>query len=282
MSSNFTYLKNPSPWRRLSLATWKAPNDPTVYGVMKIDATNLLSFLENLKIKNQKTPKITVTHVVAKAVALTLKNYPDINGIIRWGNIYLRKTVDIFLQVAVAEASADEKPDLSGAKVNRCDEKSLTQIAEDLAAQATKIRNRDDAQFKSSHQILKKVPSLILAWALRFMTFIVYNLGFSFPKLGLPEDPFGSAMVTSVGMLGVPPGFAPLVPISRVPLILCVGGIENKPWVTDKNGTPTVEVRPVLDIHFTFDHRFMDGLTGSRMYKYLKEILTNPTQHLGQ
>lgn len=282
MSKNFTRLKNPSPWRRISLANWKRPNDPTVYGVMKVDATNLVTFLENLKTKNLGA-KITVTHVIAKAVALTLKNYPDINGIIRWGNIYLRKTVDIFLQVAVAEAHADEKPDLSGAKVNRCDEKSLTQIAEDLSSQATKIRNRDDAQFKSSHQILKKVPSLILSWVLRFMTFLVYNLGLSFPKLGLPKDPFGSAMVTSVGMLGVPPGFAPLVPISRVPLILCVGGIENKPWVlTDKNGISTVEARPVLDIHFTFDHRFMDGLTGSRMYKYLQEILTNPSQHLGQ
>lgn len=274
MSQNFYPLKNPSPWRRISLANWKTPNDSTVYGVIEVESTPLLQFLENVNAKKTGA-KITVTHVVAKALALTLKAYPDLNGIVRWGKIYLRKSIDIFLQVAVRETADGEKPDLSGAKVMHCDEKSLSEIALDLSNQSTKIREKNDPQFQSSHRILKNIPSFILYWILRFMTFLVYNLGLSFPKLGLPADPFGSAMVTSVGSLGVPPGFAPLVPISRVPLILCVGTIEKKPWVVGDQ----VEVRPVLDINITLDHRFIDGLVGSRMYKHMRQILNQPEKH---
>ncbi len=272
-SKNFTKLQNPSPWRRLSLATWKAPNDSSVYGTMTVEATPLLAFLE--KINKTSPVKITITHVVAKAVALTLKKYPDINGIVRFGNIYLRQSVDIFLQVAVAETLKD-RPDLSGAKINNCDQKSLLDIAQELIGQSQKIRQKEDPNFKSSHNLFKKVPSLVLSWGLRLASFLIYDLGLSIPKLGLPSDPFGSAMITSVGSLGVPPGFAPIVPMSRVPLLLCVGETTDRPWVVEKK----VEARPVFDINVTFDHRFMDGLTGSRMYKYMTQILAAPENFL--
>lgn len=270
----FRKLQNPSPWRRLALATWKAPNDPTVLGHFEVDATPVLDFIG--KFNTTSSTRITMTHVIAKAVALMFKKYPDLNGIIRWKKIYLRDTVDLFMQVAISEEDSKGRADLSGAIVRGCENKSIAQIADELINQSQKIRKREDPQFKSSHSLFNFIPDFILPYFLRFMTFLVYNLGINAPKLGLPADPFGSAMITSVGSLNVQSGFAPLVPCSRVPLIICLGAIIEKPWVENHQ----VVVKPVAEMSVTFDHRFIDGLVASRMLKYFKGLLAEPEKYL--
>lgn len=252
------------------MATWKAPNDPTVYGKLPIDFTHAADYLE--KINRNSPVRITVTHLIAKGVALVLKKFPDLNGIIRWKTIYMRKTVDVFLQVAVDSKGGDEQPDLSGAKIESCDEKSLAQIAGELRDKSGNIRTKKDPQFRGTLNLIKWIPNFALSWAVRFISFVLYNLGLSFPSLGLPADPFGSVMVTSVGMWSVPSGFAPLVPMSRVPLVICVGEVKDEPVVIEGK----VVVRPILDLSVTFDHRFIDGLTGSRMAKYFRDIIEKP------
>ena len=271
---SFVPLKNPASWRRISIAAWKPPNDPTVYGKLEIDATQAVAYLE--KLNRNSSVKITMTHLVARATALVLHRFPDINGIIKWQKIYLRKTVDIFLQVAIEEEKNGERPDLSGAKINACENKTIVQIAQELKDKSGQIRRKEDPQFKSTIRMLNLVPAFILSWFIRFLTFLDYNLGINLTWLGVPRDPFGSVMITSVGMLAMPPGYAPLVPISRVPIIVCVGQVTLKPWVVEEQ----IVARPILELKFTFDHRFIDGLTGSRMAKYFKEILEHPQNNL--
>lgn len=267
---SFKSLSNPSSWRRLSIATWKVPDNSSVYGFIDVEATPVLRFLEKI---NQASPvKITITHLIAKAVSLILEKYPDINGIIRWKKIYLRDSVDLFLQVAMLARNEGESADLSGAVIRQCEKKNIVEIANELAQKGEAIRKRNDPQFKKTVSFFNKIPVFLLSWFLKLVSFITYNLGISSPKMGLIADPFGSAMITNLGSFGMPPALAPLVPMSRVPLILCLGAISEKPWVIDGK----VEVRPVFQIAVTFDHRFMDGITASKMYKMMKEILDEP------
>ncbi len=270
---NFTLLKNPSNWRRVSIANWNAPNDPTVYAQLSVDFGACNDYLK--KINANSSVKVTPTHMVAKACALILKKFPDLNGIIRWKRIYLRKTVDIFLQVAIEAAGPNEKADLSGAKVSECDKKTLIEIASELKDKANAIRARKDPHLQKTMGLFNKIPAFLLSFVVRFASFLIYNFDVHLPSLGLLADPFGSAMVTSVGMFQMAPGFAPLVPASRCPLIICLGEVKDKPWVVDHQ----IVIRPIADMCITFDHRFIDGLTGSRMARYLQEILKNPDLH---
>lgn len=273
-TKKFQRLKNPSSWRRIAIATWKPPNDPTVYGTLQFDATPLLKLLDQLN--QQSTIRVTLTSLITKAVALILKKFPDMNGTIRFGRIYLRQSVDIFVQVAVQEEGPHEKPDLSGAKIDRCEDKTISEIAQEITAASQKIRKRQDPHFQSTLNLLRWVPSFILSGFLRFLGFLIHDLGLNFSKFGIPEDPFGSAMITNVGTLGLPAAYGPLVPISRVPLIVCVGSVTEKPWVIDGE----IKVKPILELGVTFDHRFIDGLTGSRMFQLLQEIMKNPESYL--
>jgi pyruvate dehydrogenase E2 component (dihydrolipoamide acetyltransferase) len=93
---------------------------------------------------------------------------------------------------------------------------------------------------------------------------------------GFPKDPFGSVMITNVGSLGIDVAWAPLCPYTRVPLLLTVGAISEKPWVVDGK----VEVRPIMPIAVTFDHRLIDGIHAAQMAKTFKELFADPEKLL--
>lgn len=267
----FHKKKNLSPWRKISLLTWKTAADPSVYGFYEFDTTKAQEFIDRLNKENPEI-KITLTHFFAKCMAHVLEKYPAANGIIKWGTIYERDTIDLFLQVAIPHPDNDHREHLSGAKICRVNEKSMVEFAKELQTQAKDIRAHNDPQFKKVFTIANKLPLFLLKPLVRLQEFVVFNLGVQIPSLGLHQDPFGSAMLTSVGPLGTPPGFAPLVPPSRCPLLACLGRVEQKPWVVDGE----IKIRPIAGFTFTFDHRFMDGLIGSRMFKALMHALHHP------
>ena len=43
-------VQNPTSWRRLALATWAAPDNPTVYGTIEVDMTESLALIERLAV----------------------------------------------------------------------------------------------------------------------------------------------------------------------------------------------------------------------------------------
>jgi len=184
----------------------------------------------------------------------------------------MRDNIDIFLQVAIQEEDVES---LSGAKLTKVDQKTLKEIAQELADLSTKIRAHQDPQFQKTFNLAKKLPVWLLKPLVKIHEWAVYNLELNIPVLGINPDPFGTAMLTSVGSLGVPPGFAPLVPPSRCPILICLGRVTDKPWVVDG----TVMPRPIINFTTTFDHRFIDGLQASRMLKTFFDILEDPKKY---
>jgi pyruvate/2-oxoglutarate dehydrogenase complex dihydrolipoamide acyltransferase (E2) component len=88
----------------------------------------------------------------------------------------------------------------------------------------------------------------------------------------LPLDPFGSALITSVGMFGIDTAFAPLLPVARCPILILVPEVRPRPWVVDDH----LEVRPVLRLCATFDHRLIDGAAAGRLARALHASFANP------
>ncbi|MBI4125115.1 MAG: 2-oxo acid dehydrogenase subunit E2 [Deltaproteobacteria bacterium] len=251
-------LKKLSSWRRISLSAWSRPADPSVYALLEVDMTKGLSLLERLT--KETGAKLTVTHLLIKAVAKTLAKYPEINVLIRRGKLYVRENVDVFVQVFVEEGG---RADLSGAKVRNAHEKSLEQIAGELKKQAEKIRTGQDPNLKTTKRSLKILTPRLMKWSIRFLEWLGYDLNISPKFLGLPPDPFGAAMITNVGMFGLKMGWAPLVPFSRTPIVLLAGEI-----------TP----QSILNIGVTIDHRIIDGFLGGRAAGELKRLLENPDE----
>ncbi|MEA2452896.1 MAG: hypothetical protein QOG04_1606 [Actinomycetota bacterium] len=252
-------------WRKITSATWGHPNDPQMYGDLEIDATAALAFIDQTR--DASGAKVTVTHLAGKAIAHALGQNPDLNVRMYRGHFIQRETVDIFFIV-----STDAGSELSGVKIERADQKSVVEIAAELAGRAGRIRNDEDVEFGKTKSMLDRTPRKLLGVSMRVAAWLTADRDLDMKNQGLPRQAFGSAMVSSVGMFGIQHAYAPLSPYYRIPFLILVGEVAMKPTVIDNN----VVARPMVTITATMDHRYLDGFHASRLSKSTREYLADP------
>ena len=107
------------------------------------------------------------------------------------------------------------------------------------------------------------------------MGFLLYTLNLDLRWAGMPKDGFGSAMITNIGSIGIDQGYVPLVPYSRVPLLVALGAVKDHPFVDDGK----LVVGKVMKVNATFDHRIMDGAHAAIMSKVTHQYLEHPFEH---
>ena len=261
-----------SPFRHISLGTWRTAYDPSIYGSATIRMDEAERYVERFRAATGR--HLTVTHLVAKVVGVVLSRMPEMNAVLRWGRLYQRKDIGVFFQVAIEDPKTAEI-DLSGLKVDEPQAKSLIELIDEFEAQAAHVRARKGAALEKSRALLHRVPAILLRPVMRLLTFLGYDLNLDLRWAGVPKDPFGSVMVTNVGSLGLEAAYAPLVPFSRVPLLLAMGDVHDEPRVVDGR----VAVGKVMRIYATFDHRVVDGAHAAKAVGIAREWLEHPFDH---
>jgi len=243
---------------------WSGPNDPQIFGALDVDARPVQAFVERARAAGHH---VTPTHLVGRALAHALVEVPDLNVQIRRGRARARESIEVFFITAVKGGH-----DLSGVKVSAADRKSAFEIAAELDRRSSALKRGDDADFARTKNLTDRLPPWLLRSALRASAFLTQELRLEIPALGLHPTPFGSAMVTSVGMLGLPRGFAPLAWMYDVPILVLVGEIAEQAVAVGGK----VEVRPMLPITATIDHRYVDGWHISKLMRAFRAYLEDP------
>ncbi len=252
-------------WRRIALGSWRDCGDPSVYGIIKLDMTAFQKRRELMKKARGAVPTPTLTAVMGRAVALMMNRYPQLNGLIRFGTIWLRSNVDLFIQASVDAEGAE----LSGVRVEMAETKTIDEIMTEVEAQNARVKSGEDPEFKRVKARMGSVPPFLMRWVLDFTSYLIYTLNLDLTPFHVPRDPFGSVMITNIGSLGVDYAFAPLIPYSRVPLLLAVGAIKDEAVVREGK----LAVAPICNLVATMDHRFIDGVYGAKMMKLLQHYL---------
>lgn len=270
--TRFFKPKHVSAFRLLAPVMWNPPTDPTILGDTEVDAAKLLVYLDEQRQKTGK--KLTITHAVARAIASVLGAHPELNCLVRRGRIWMRRDVDVFCQVAVPHADGKKLAgaDLSGAVIRQADTKTSLMIAEELEQIAGRIRKNDDPMLKTTKNMLSILPPFVARPLLRLLSWLNHDWGIDLRWLGVPDDPFGSIMVTSLGMFGIRFAYAPLFPQARSIGVLLVGGVYDKAGVV--NGE--IVVQKSLPLTIALDHRMVDGLQASVLARELVRRLENP------
>ncbi len=264
--ARFRKEKKLRTWRKLAMFTWGPPSDPTVYGTIDIDVSKANAWMAEQR--ETSGLKITLTHLMGKAVASAIALRPEVNAIIRRGHhVYLRDTIDVFFQVATEGGE-----NLSGVKVREANDKTVVEIAQEMADRVKIVRTKGDTALQKANARIANLPASVRGPMMSLGTYLAVDLGLDLRWAGMPDDPFGSAMVTNVGMFGLPVGLAPLVPFSRTPILLTVGAVQDRPVAVDGR----VEVRPIVTVGCTFDHRLLDGYQAGVLAKRFREIVEDP------
>lgn len=251
--------------RKLAIASWDGPREANIYGKLTVDATEALAYLEDVRARTGE--KVTVTHLVGKAVATALAAEPSLNGHLRFGRYIPHQTVDMAFLVAMADGS-----DLGKVKVTDVDRRSVADIAAVLRERADRLREGQDDDWERSKGIVRVLPTWVLKPLLRLIGWLTAGLGIEARPLGLEAFPFGSAIITSVGMFGLDEGFVPPTPFARVPLYVLIGAVREQAVVIDGQ----VAARPTLTISATVDHRFIDGFQGGVLAQAFRRAFEDP------
>ncbi|MCK6508907.1 2-oxo acid dehydrogenase subunit E2 [Myxococcota bacterium] len=260
-------MKKMTTRRKLAIATWSSPREGNIYGKLTVDMTESLRYIEHLR--RVSGEKVTVTHLVGRAVAEALAQAPGLNGRIFLGRYIPHDTVDITYLVALEEGA-----DLAKAKVHQADQKSVVDIAKELRELAGRLHKGKDENFEKNKGLLRLLPTWLLRpliWATGYLT---GAMGIQLKAMGLERFPFGSCIITSVGMFGLDEGYAPPTPFARVPVYVLLGSVAERPAVVDGQ----LVVRPQMTITATIDHRFLDGFQGGVLAKIVRRVLENPWQ----
>src|SRR5215475_10471898 len=232
-------------WRKIASATWGRPNDPQIYRDLEVDATRLLAFIEEAR--RVTGVHVTVTHAVGKAVAQGLAAHPHLG---QRSSDDGSASIDVFFVVSAAQGE-----EVSGVNVRGADRKSLVDIAAELGQRAERVREDAGGELGMSKGALAFTPVWLLRPALRFASWLTGEKNVNLRRFGMPRRPFGSAMVSSVGMFGVQKAYGPLATLYRVPILALVSEIADKPVVVEGE----IVARPILVMTATMDHRYLDG-----------------------
>jgi len=272
-------------WRKLAMSTWTAPHSPTAYGALDLDCERALDWVA--RVREASGEKVTLTHVVGKAVAIAIATAPETNGFASYGRLMLRETVDVFFQVAFfdrdaevadkTEKAARRDANLAGVKITGADGKSVVDVARELRERAQTIRERGKDRTVRATKMMAGMPGPLRSMVARFGAWLSFDLGWNLSKLGIPFDPFGSCMVTNVGVFDIEMAWAPLIPFARTPLCITIGAVRTAPTVV---GTDIV-ARKRVSLGVAFDHRVLDGYHAGVMSRRFKEIFADPDGTLG-
>jgi len=268
------FVKRTSSWRTVAPLVWAGPSDPTIYGIIDVEVSKALIFLERRGLETGT--KLTLTHLVTRAVAVALRRHPECNAYVRWGRIYQRRDVDVFVLVArppsASDGERDQRADLSGVRLPCADTLSVEEIAAELRCQVARLRTGEDRAIGPLKNAMGTFPSSLARLGLQIVTLLQYGFNLDLSRFGVPRDTFGGAIVSSMGMFGIRYGFAPLVPAMRLSCLLGVGRVEDRAIVVDGN----IVIRPILPITATLDHRIIDGYQAGRLAATLTALLSDP------
>jgi pyruvate dehydrogenase E2 component (dihydrolipoamide acetyltransferase) len=262
-----------SAFRKIALGTWHTAYDPSVYGSLTLRMEQAERYLDEFRRATGK--RLTFSHMMAKAAGAALEAMPDANAILRLGSIYLRERIGVFFQVALEDADTGEI-DLSGTTIFEPEQKSLLAIVDEFQERTARVRGGKDRK-EAARNLFRRAPSFAIGPLLDAVSFFGYTLNLDLEKLGVPNDAFGSVMITNIGSLGLEEAYPPLVPYSRVPIVMAMGAVRDAPVVEDGRVVPG----RVMKVCATFDHRVLDGVHAAVMVRTLRQWMEDPYRYFG-
>ncbi|KAG6615900.1 2-oxo acid dehydrogenase acyltransferase catalytic domain protein [Phytophthora cinnamomi] len=254
-----------SPRRKMMISTFGPPDSGMILGTLQLDMTKTNQYIAERR--KESGCHLTITHIVLRALGEALSKAPSVNGHLVFGSYYPAPTVDISCLVAVGAGK-----DLGVCRLPEIDKMTLQDVVNRVRGDATKIRSGKDKGQEDRNKIMSVLPTWAIRPMLNFFGWLGSACGFRIPPVGVEPYMFGSCMVTSVGMMGLDLAFSPITPYSQVPMLVTIGSIMDKAVVVDGK----IEVRPMLTLTTTIDHRYVDGSEAARMAKNLKAFVEDP------
>jgi pyruvate dehydrogenase E2 component (dihydrolipoamide acetyltransferase) len=252
-------------YRKIAIASWRHPRDPTTYSWIDLPVETAEKFLNSFEAEIAPT----LTHFVALIMGDCVNRQPEFNRFLKGGRLHPRKSTDAFITTLLRNKKGN---DLSGFVLRNVTEMSLVDAAANSAKETERLRKGEDKEMVAVQRKIELMPSILMRPVMALQELVGYRLNWNPKWVGMPKDRFGSFIISNIGALGLERGLIPLSPYSRCPIIIGLGKPREEPVA--RNGQ--VRVERVITMSMTFDHRFADGIQGAMVLRRFQKIFANP------
>ena len=254
-----------TPWRVTSAAIYTTPTDSRVYGTLDIDVTEAKKFIDR---KRSEGVKITMVHMATAVLARAMAfDAPEMNCFIRRGAVVGRKHIDVMVPVQVGGDTG-----VTAAIIRNAHARTVSDIAAEIRDKASRSREGEEIKAAQNKYLLNRIPWPLRRPVFRILKWITVDMGVEIKALGLSAHSFGSFVLSDIGSFGLNTGMTALMPAAKVPCVVVLGKIEEKPVV--RRGE--IVVRTILPLTGTFDHRIVDGMQIGKLARGLKRAFRKP------
>ena len=262
-------IKNISPMHKIMVRIKPERCDSDVYINEKVDVTNLIEYMDNLK-KENPSDHPTLFHAFCYAIARTIFLRPKLNRYIIGGKTYERYDVSLgFVCKTKFEDHAEELMTLIKMDPNF----KLNDLKDEIKKHVKQIRGTNDK--KSTDKTVALVASMP-----DFVQNIVVSV-FKFLDRHdlLPQKMcdtllyYSSVIVSDIGSFDCDGIYHNITNFGTNSILVTIGAVRKKYVLNDKG---EAEERYVTTLGVTLDERIADGYYFIKSIKLLEKILENP------
>jgi pyruvate dehydrogenase E2 component (dihydrolipoamide acetyltransferase) len=251
----------------MATAIYAPPSEGKIYGTLEIDVTAVLAYIRE---QREQGNYLTITHLTTAALARALAyDAPEVNCFVRRGRLVHRDYVDIMVSVSIRDHQ-----EMSAVIVRDAHRKPVSVIAREIQERAQAEREGREGKSMRNKYLLSRIPWPFRRWIYRGVRWWVNELGFELKSAGLSERAFGSLLLSNIGTHGLTTGMPALFPAAKIPGVVVMGKIEEKPVVRDGE----IVVRSIMPCTATFDHRIVDGAQVGRFARGVARRLEHPAE----
>ena len=249
---------------------WPKRTDCEVYINDKVDATELLKYLER---KNAEHPeyKTTIFHAAITAMARMVKERPLMNRFIQGYRMYERDEITISFVVKRRFADGAEE---SLMVLKPKDEDTLDSISRRIVGNVEETRKSEHST-GGIDELLDKfasLPRFVLIPAIRVIRWLDF-WGIN-PKALTEGDPNYTTILTSnLGSIKCPSVYHHLNNYGTNSVMITIGTLQKEEIVMPDGSKA---IRDVVDIGATLDERIADGFYFAKSLRLIRHVFSHP------
>ncbi len=256
-----TLVTDLSPVRRFMPMLSARRNDNLVYYGHEVPVDAALAFVEEWNRGRDPAKRMTLFHLLLRALARVAEERPRINRFTAGGRLWQRDGV--WISFSAKQAMADGAPILTVKRRFEPDE-SLDAMVEALTGDLRRGRSGEPSTSDKEVGLLLKLPPFLVRGLIRLARGID-ALGL-LPRAMIEPDPmFSSFFVANLGSVGLDAGFHHLWEHGNCPFFCVMGAVQ-----VGDDGVRRVPLK------WTFDERVEDGFYCARSLERLRELLEHP------
>lgn len=263
------YVKDLHPFKRIFPYVMEGRNNSLVYSLQRVDATNLLQFMESHNAGRPPAERIGLFHVFLAVVARTFHLRPELNRFIVGRRFYQHK--DIAITFVAKKEYTEEAPEAEVRMVFSGRE-TLEEVRDMVDRRLHVARSDHKGDDDKLMDIVASLPRPLIVLVVKLVQWLDYhNILPAFLMDAIPL--YTSIYLANLGSIGLGAPFHHLFEMGSASSFLTIGKIEKQPVVDEKG---QVVARDCIEFAFAFDERVSEGFNHIRSIQVFQSLLTHP------